>query len=230
VTGDSTEDGRPGADPRRYPVLIIDDHELFSTTLGLALREEGLDASTLEVDDLQDFLARPPGGPRGLALLDLDLDRDAEGREVDGVDLVTPLRMRGWEVLVVTGGPAQGAVAAAVAAGAMGYVPKWHSFDVLLRRVMAAAEGSILMTQSERQVWLDRYRRDQAEEQQMSHLLSRLTPREREVLELLSTGMRAAAIAEHFVVTMATVRTQIRSILGKLEVGSQLEAVALLRR
>jgi DNA-binding NarL/FixJ family response regulator len=50
------------------------------------------------------------------------------------------------------------------------------------------------------------------------------------VLELLAAGMRAAAIAEHFVVSMPTVRTQIRSLLAKLEVSSQLEAVALVRQ
>jgi DNA-binding NarL/FixJ family response regulator len=43
----------------------------------------------------------------------------------------------------------------------------------------------------------------------------------------MSQGYRAIAIAEHFVVSLATVRTQIRAILVKLEVNSQLEAVAL---
>ena len=47
---------------------------------------------------------------------------------------------------------------------------------------------------------------------------------------MLAEGLRAAAIAERLVVSMPTVRTQIRSILTKLEVGSQLEAVALLRQ
>jgi len=58
--------------------------------------------------------------------------------------------------------------------------------------------------------------------------LARLTPREREVLELLATGMRAADVAEHGWRSLPTVRTQIRSILVKLGVTSQLEAVALM--
>ena len=69
-----------------------------------------------------------------------------------------------------------------------------------------------------------------AQERALSRRLSRLSAREREVLELLAEGMRAAAIAEHFVVSMPTVRTQIRSILAKLDVSSQLEAVALFRQ
>jgi DNA-binding NarL/FixJ family response regulator len=43
----------------------------------------------------------------------------------------------------------------------------------------------------------------------------------------MAQGRRATAIAEHFVVSLTTVRTQIRAILVKLEVNSQLEAVAL---
>jgi DNA-binding NarL/FixJ family response regulator len=54
--------------------------------------------------------------------------------------------------------------------------------------------------------------------------------REREVLALLAQDYRAGATAEHLVVSLTTVRTQIRAILVKLEVNSQLEAVALANR
>jgi two-component system, NarL family, nitrate/nitrite response regulator NarL len=49
------------------------------------------------------------------------------------------------------------------------------------------------------------------------------------VLEMLAQGHRAVAIAEEFVVSLTTVRSQIQSILSKLDVNSQLEAVALIR-
>lgn len=49
------------------------------------------------------------------------------------------------------------------------------------------------------------------------------------MFDLLTQSQRAAAIAKHFVVPMTAVRTQFRSTLTKLEVGSQLEAVALVR-
>lgn len=212
---------------RRRLIPIIDDHELFATTLAIALRGEDFDAWTVPVADLPAFLAR--SGTGGLVLLDLDLRRDAPAHDVDGVDLVEPLQARGWRVLVVTGVSDERAIAAAIAAGAVGYVPKACSFDVLLKIIITAAEGSTVMTESERRQWLERHHRDQVRDREFSRLMSRLTPREREVLELLSAGLRATAVAEHFVVTVATVRTQIRSILTKLEVGSQLEAVALLR-
>lgn len=211
-----------------YPVLVIDDHELFSTSLTIALRNEGFDARTLPVAFLRRFPDREER-PAGLAVLDLDLGHDAGGRRVNGIDLVEGLRARGWKVLVVSGSVDRPEVAAAIAAGAIGSVPKSRSFDDLLRTVGAAARGEQVMTRDEYEEWLERHRRYVTEERELARRLMRLSPRELEVLELLAEGMRAASIARHFVVSMPTVRTHIRSILTKLEVGSQLEAVAMFR-
>jgi two-component system, NarL family, nitrate/nitrite response regulator NarL len=59
--------------------------------------------------------------------------------------------------------------------------------------------------------------------------LGSLTRREVDVLAHLVRGRSAAEIARHHVVTEMTVRTQVKSILRKLEVGNQLAAVALAR-
>lgn len=212
-----------------YPVLIIDDHELFSTSLSIALRSRSFDARTLPVGSVPDFLGGEVG-PTGLVVLDIDLGQDADGCWINGADLVEGLRMRGWKVLVVSGSADHPGVAAAIAAGAVGVVQKSASFDLLLRTVATAASGRPVMTESERQDRLERHRLHVARERELARRLDRLSPRECEVLELLAEGMRAAAIAKHFVVSMPTVRTHIRSILAKLQVGSQLEAVALLRQ
>lgn len=213
-----------------YPVLVIDDHELFSTSLTMALRSEGLDARTLTVALVQDFLHGPTPEQAGLVVLDLDLGQDVDGNWVNGADLVEGLRRHGWKVLIVSGSVDRPGVAAAIAAGAIGSVPKSRSFDVLLATVRAAARGEAVMTSAERQDWLERHRRYIVRERELARRLARLSPREREVLEMLAEGRRAASIAGHFVVSMPTVRTQIRSILTKLEVSSQLEAVALFRQ
>jgi DNA-binding NarL/FixJ family response regulator len=213
-----------------YPVLVIDDHELFSTSLTMALRNEGFQAQTLPVAAVPAFLRGAEPRQAGLVVLDLDLGRDADGRWVNGADLVGGLRARGWKVLVVSGSVDRPGVAAAIAAGAIGSVPKSRSFEVLLETVLTAASGRPVMSEVELQSWLERHRRYLTRERDLARRLSRLSVREHEVLELLADGLRAAAIAEHFVVSMTTIRTQIRSILAKLEVRSQLEAVALFRQ
>jgi DNA-binding NarL/FixJ family response regulator len=220
----------PAKAPAGYPVLIIDDHELFSTSMGLALRAKGFNARQVPAPRVADVLATPCPGPSGLVVLDLDLGRAEEGNWLCGADLVHELREQGWQVLIVSGSVDKPGVAVAIAAGAIGSVPKSSSFDTLLETVAMAAAGRPVMTEAERQRWLHRHRTYLAEEHELSRRLSRLSHREREVLELLAEGHRAAAIAERFVVSMTTVRTQIRSILAKLEVTSQLEAVALIHQ
>jgi len=212
-----------------FSVLIIDDHELFSTSLRMALRGHGLDAHQVSVTGVNDVLERASELTSGLVVLDLDLGTDAEGRWVNGVDLVGALKRSGWKVLVVSGSIDKAAVAAAIAAGAIGSVPKSSSFESLLKTVVAAVSGESVMGEVERHLWLTQHRKFQAAERALARRLGRLSAREREVLELLAEGHRAGTIAEKFVVSMTTVRTQIRAILTKLEVNSQLEAVALLR-
>ncbi|MCP5070959.1 MAG: PAS domain S-box protein [bacterium] len=57
-----------------------------------------------------------------------------------------------------------------------------------------------------------------------------LTPRERDVLKLMTEGLDGTAIAEKLFLSTATVRNHIQHILSKLEVHSRVEAVALALR
>ncbi len=64
----------------------------------------------------------------------------------------------------------------------------------------------------------------------VSSRLDVLTPREREVLQLLADGLSGTGIAERLFLSPATVRNHIQHILAKLEVHSRVEAVALALR
>jgi DNA-binding NarL/FixJ family response regulator len=231
LAGARTAAGRDAsALPHGYPVLIIDDHELFSTSLRMALSARGFDARQAPVAGLGAVLATPCPAAGGLVVLDLDLGHDADGNLVRGADLVRDLRDQGWQVLMVSGRVDQAGVGVAIAAGAIGALPKSSSFDLLVDTVAAAADGRPVMSEAERHAWLERHRTQQAQEQALARRLDRLSNREREVLELLAEGRRAQVIAERFVVSMTTVRTQIRAILAKLEVSSQLKAAALIHQ
>jgi DNA-binding NarL/FixJ family response regulator len=202
------------------PVLVIDDHAIVATSLVLALRSQGIAARRCPVTSEAAIIAEAESGERGLALLDMDL-----GLDVDGADLVMPLRAAGWKVLVVTGSSNRNRIAAAVVAGAIGWVSKAAPFEQLVQAASAAVAGRSMLTEQERRELHEINRGGQ----DRTRLLHRLTAREHEVLDRLAAGQRAAKVAEEFVVSVATVRSQIRSILAKLEVGSQLEAVALAR-
>jgi DNA-binding NarL/FixJ family response regulator len=213
-----------------YTVLIVDDHELFSTSLRIALRAHDIEAHNVTPDSYDTVITRAGELTPGLVVLDLDLGKGSDGKWLHGSQLVAALRELGWQALVVSGSTDLPGTAAAVAAGAVGVVPKSSSFETLLNTVLRATTGQSVMTEVEYQQWLASDRSHRAQERELSQKLGRLSRREREVLELLAEGHRAAAIADRFVVSMTTIRTQVRSILVKLEVNSQLEAVAFLRQ
>lgn len=211
-------------------VFVIDDHELLSATLVLALCAKGFDAQHCTPDAPGVVPPEVRSAGPGLVLLDLDLGRSERGERIDGADLVAPMRALGWSVLVVTGCTDLDRIAAAVAAGASGWVDKSAPFDRLVRTAVFAGRGNSVLSPVERAALVARYREGRAERQAAAARLERLSTREWEVLGRLSAGAQAAQIAEDFVTSLATVRAQIRSILAKLEVSSQLAAVALANR
>jgi DNA-binding NarL/FixJ family response regulator len=107
-------------------------------------------------------------------------------------------------------------------------VSKAAALPVLITAIRRATQGIEVMHPERRQYFIDQYLQRQEEARAVERRLARLTDRERSVLEHLARGRRAQSIANEFGVTLATTRTQIRAVLQKLNVGGQLEAVALL--
>ncbi|MDD7966781.1 response regulator transcription factor [Actinomycetospora lemnae] len=212
-------------------MIVIDDHEVLSSALVSVLTGQGFSARRIPLaDDLQDVAgyAGRPGTAGGVALLDLDLGPVA-GRQRWGTQLVTPLEAAGWRTLVMSASGNVEEIAFAVEAGARGVVDKTVPLEELVSAVKAVATTGLAMTQDIRRHWLDRARRARRLRGRREELLAGLTDRERQVLDRLAAGSRAASIADEFSTSLATVRSQIRSILRKLEVTSQLEAVAFVR-
>src|SRR3546814_16114788 len=82
------------------------------------------------------------------------------------------------------------------------------------------------MTNAEREDLLADLRQRRADESERLAPFEKLTEREREVLAGLMQGLAAEALANELFVSMATMRSHIRSILSKPGVRSQLAAVA----
>jgi len=208
------------------PVLLVEDHELLAQSLGVALEAEGLDVVLAPLADGADVLAVAADHRPAVVLLDLDL---GEGR-ASGEALVPGLTDLGARVVVVSGASDVLRLGTCLELGAVAVLSKSRPFEDVLAAVMAAQEGRPVMRDGDRQDLLARLRQRRAEEKERRAPFEQLTPREREVLCLLMDGTAAEGIAKHFVVSEATVRTQIRGVLTKLGVTSQLAAVAEARR
>jgi DNA-binding NarL/FixJ family response regulator len=209
-------------------VLIVDDHDLVAMSLALCLRSEGLQAQRHAARSRDGILTAVATLTPGVVLLDLDLGRGPDGAAIDGSTLVDHLCRTGWRVIVLSATTDEPRIGRALAAGALACVPKTAALPVLITTIRGAAQGIEVMRPERRRYLIEQYHRRQEEAQAVEQHLGRLTDRERAVLERLTRGRRAQSIAEEFGVTLATIRTQIRAVLQKLEVSSQLEAVALL--
>ena len=108
--------------------------------------------------------------------------------------------------------------------------PGWIGKDAFLDEVVATLErvlaGESLIGCTTREALLDELRIERAGRQRALSPFERLTQRERRVLAALVDGLSAEEIAETQFVALTTVRSQIRAVLQKLGVRSQLAAVA----
>lgn len=213
------DEGSPGIDR----LLIVEDHELLSGTLALALRQRGLQVEAVNGPNREAVVRRAAELAPVLVLLDLDLG-PALG---NGVDLVRPLVDAGGRVVIMSGDTSRPRLGACVEAGASGVVSKASRFDDLVEAVQRSADGGDLLPGGERQRLLAELRESRRASHERLAPFTSLSPREQAVLARLMAGESAERIAEHSYVSLATVRSQIRAILLKLGVNTQLAAVAL---
>lgn len=207
-------------------VLLVEDHTTVSFTLAIALRAEGMcvEVAPLEsVDTLVEFAAalRPD-----VVLLDLDLG----GSIGDGRDLVAPLAASAGSVVMLTGAMDFPRIGECLERGATDFVIKSEPFVTLLEAVTEAANGRTRLRPTQRERLIGEVSRQRREEATRLGALQQLTAREREVLAAMMDGHQADAIAASSGLSEATIRSQIRGVLTKLGVGSQLAAVAAARR
>lgn len=212
--------------PRRsVRIAIVEDHTLFAESLDLALAMEQYDVRRVPVADL--------GTPRAvltavlrmrpdIVLLDLDL-----GDVGDGGRLVTPIARSGAAVVVVTASPDQARWGECLWYGARKVISKGRPLNEILATIRRLSQGLSVTNLQERDALLQAWQSDRREHEALRANLDRLTTRESQVLGMLMEGRTVSDIAAASVVSVATVRTQVKSILAKLEVSSQLAAVGL---
>nr|WP_216652179.1 response regulator transcription factor [Nocardioides sp. zg-1308] len=206
--------------------MIVDDHVLFAESLELALSLEGYDVRRLELPaeggsmaTLRSLALR--ANPRTV-LLDLDL-----GRFGDGVNLIAPLARANINVVVLTASEDEGRWGACMRMGARKVLPKTGALQQALGTVRRLHQGLPVVTREELEELLGAWARDRQANDDIRRRLDLLTPRERQVLGSLIEGRTVRTIAQDSVVSEATVRTQVKSILAKLEISSQLAAVGM---
>jgi len=151
---------------------------------------------------------------------------DVRMPEVDGVEATRRLAGSKARVLILTTFDLDEYVVDALRAGASGFLLKDVKPEQLVEAVRVVAAGDALLAPTVTRRLLDRFAGALPVEGPPPTLDS-LTARELEILRLLATGHSNAEIASELVVTEATVKTHVSSVLRKLGVRDRVQAVVI---
>ncbi|WP_246086891.1 LuxR family transcriptional regulator [Nocardioides humi] len=130
----------------------------------------------------------------------------------------------------MTGSPDRARWGRAVLAGARKVVSKARPLSELTSVVRRANQGLGLMDAAEREELLGAWHTRLVENDDIDRRLAQLSRRESAVLGQLMAGLSVRDIAARGVVSEATVRTQVKAVLTKLGVSTQLAAVSVANR
>ena len=168
--------------------------------------------------DAESALSSLPADKPEVALVDINLPG------MSGIECVRRLKpvMTGTQFVMVTVYEDADHIFNALAAGASGYLLKQTPRDELLAALKDVYCGGSPMTSNIARKVVQSFQRSNASSDEASNL----SPREREVLELLARGYLYKEIANTLGISTPTVNTYIRRIYEKLHVRSRAQAVA----
>jgi NarL family two-component system response regulator LiaR len=196
--------------------MVVDDH---------AVVRQGLRFFLLSSDDIE-LVAEAASGEQALELCDSTqpdvvlMDMVMPG--MDGVEATRAIleRCPRAHVLALTSYQDGDLVQRALQAGATGYLLKDVSIDALSEAIRLAHAGRSTLAPEAAQALVQATTRPAV-------LLEDLTARQKEVLALIVDGMSNAEIAERLVISQATARYHVSTILSKLGAANRAEAAAL---
>ncbi len=201
------------AEARERPVIrvaVVDDEALVRSGLRLIL---GTAPDIEVVAECSGAFAVDTvlGSKADVVLLDIRMP------DADGLSVLRQLRAapRSPAVAMLTTFDVQEYLAAALRAGAAGFLLKDTDPEQLVRAVRTLAEGGSVLDPAVTRAVIGGYLAAEAEAT-AAEAVEALTPREREVLTLLGEGLANPQIAERMGLAPSTVKDHVRAVLGKL--------------
>jgi DNA-binding NarL/FixJ family response regulator len=212
--GEAGDDGGP---LRTIRILVVDDHQMFATSLAHALRAEPDLLVVGQAATLQQARALVVSEAPDVVLLD---HRLPDGEGVSALASLQALRPSA-QVVVLTATASERVLVAAMEAGASGFLTKTQQLDDVIAGVRAAAQGESVVSPALLTKLLPQLQRRTASGS------GTLTDRERDILDLLAAGLTNADIGSRLSLSVHTVRNHVANLSAKLGAHSKLEAVVI---
>jgi DNA-binding NarL/FixJ family response regulator len=226
------KNARPRKDPEmmeaatersKIRVLIADDNELFREGLISLLSECESIAVVGQARDGWQALEKTAILRPDVILMDIAMPR------MDGVESTRRITAErgGVNVAVFTNSEGDDDLFAAVRAGATSYIAKTASLEELESAIQITAQGGSVVTPALARRLVEEFAAIPKNQNSGPKQTEKLTPREREVLELVATGASNLEIAERLVIAENTVKVHLRNMLDKLQVRNRQQAAGL---
>jgi DNA-binding NarL/FixJ family response regulator len=201
----------------RLRVVIADDQPLMRAGFRAVLEATGEIEVVAEAGDGEEAVAAARAHRPDVVLMDIRMPG------LDGIEATR--RLPGQRVLILTTFGLDDYIIAALRAGASGFLLKDAPTEQVLDAVRAVAAGDAVLSPAVTRRLLDQVGRRLPAAVSQEHGLDALTEREREVLRMLAAGLSNNEIAQALVVSEATVKSHVSSLLGKLGLRDRVQAV-----
>jgi DNA-binding NarL/FixJ family response regulator len=129
------------------------------------------------------------------------------------------------KIVIATVNESEQVIRAVLQAGARGYILKSDAALDLVSAVEALSRNTTFFTQSVSRMVLNEYLKGRGDKPEARELTSALTPREREIVQLLAEGKSSKEIATILDITLKTAETHRSNLMHKLELHSVAEVV-----
>jgi DNA-binding NarL/FixJ family response regulator len=202
-------------------VLIADDQALVRSGFRMILDARGDVEVVGEAGDGAGAVALVERREPDVVLMDVRMP------DMDGIEATRRIVASGSlaRIIILTTYDADEYVFSALRAGASGFLLKDVRPPELVEAIRVVARGDALLAASVTRRLLDRFAGTLPDTAAPPPDLGELTEREREVLRLVALALSNAEIAERLVVTEATVKTHVSSVLRKLGLRDRVQAV-----
>jgi DNA-binding NarL/FixJ family response regulator len=192
-------------------IVLADDHRILREGLRAVLEKNHFEVVGEASTGLEAIAVAHEQKP-DVVIMDINMP------DLNGIDATRRLTMElpGVKVLALSMHSDQRYVIAMFEAGAAGYVLKNASTDELLLALPAVVRGQIYVSPALAGVVANRALGRRRPSDAKAKALNPLTPREREVLQLLAEGKSSKEIAVTLAIALPTVETHRRQLMGKL--------------